>query len=62
MSDNQESGRPWQDIAQEAGRERDPEKRKMLVEELDRVLEERAQKLRAQNVPYANRQNRASAS
>ena len=39
--------RSWQEIAQEAGRERDPEKRQRLTEELDHALEERAKKLKA---------------
>jgi hypothetical protein len=41
--------RTWQEIIEEASRERDPNKLKLLSEELERVLDERAKKLHAES-------------
>jgi hypothetical protein len=41
--------RTWQEIVEEASRERDPERLQLLSEELERVLEERSKKLHAQS-------------
>lgn len=49
--------RTWQEIVEEASREHDPVKRQRLGEELERVLEKRAEKLRAQSAPKANCQS-----
>jgi hypothetical protein len=41
--------RTWQEIVEEASRERDPERLQLLSEELERVLDERAKELHAQS-------------
>jgi uncharacterized membrane protein (DUF106 family) len=43
--------RTWQEIAEEASREKDPEKLQKLSEELERALDERAKRLHPQSTP-----------
>jgi hypothetical protein len=49
--------RSWQEIATEAYQERDPERRRMLSEELERCLEERAKRIPPQNAPESKKQS-----
>jgi hypothetical protein len=43
--------RTWQQIAEEASREQDPEKLRGLAKELERALDERRRKLYPENKP-----------
>jgi uncharacterized membrane protein (DUF106 family) len=45
------STRTWQEIAEEASREQDPEKLQKLAEELERALDERRRKLHPASNP-----------
>jgi hypothetical protein len=47
---SKELNRSWQEIAAEAYREQDPDRRRRLGEELERCLEERAKKLPARQI------------
>jgi uncharacterized membrane protein (DUF106 family) len=45
MGDDARSLRTWQEIAEEASREKDPEKLQKLTEELERALDARRKEL-----------------
>ena len=51
----QKSKRSWQEIAAEAMRETDPDKRAQLANELDRALEERDKAVRERNQSWRDR-------
>jgi len=51
----QKSKRSWQEIAAEAMRETDPDKRARLANELDRTLEERDKAVRERNQSWRDR-------
>jgi len=48
MSDDEKPVRSWQEIAEEASREHDPEKLQKLSKELERALDERVKRLHPQ--------------
>lgn len=52
MADEEKPVRSWQEIAEEASRERDPDKLHKLSEELERALDERAKRLHPQCPPH----------
>jgi hypothetical protein len=47
LGNNGNRNRTWQEIAEEAGREKDPDRRRALTEELYQVLSERDQQLKS---------------
>ena len=52
MSDEAKPVRSWQEIAEEASHEHDPEKLDSLSIELARALDERAKRLHPQGIPH----------
>lgn len=48
---SEKPNRSWQDIATEAYREQNPERRRQLSEELELCLEERAKQISLQKLP-----------
>ncbi len=57
MSENEKPTRSWQEIAEEASREKDSKRLEQLSEELERALDERAKKLHPQSLPESKKQS-----
>lgn len=56
MAEVEKPIRPWRQIAEEASRERDPEKLQKLTVELERALDERARRLHPPSPSEAKQQ------